>query len=143
MVRWLTSHSYSSDQKYFCISLFSLGDLSEGKHLFPFRTEKLSLHEPMILHCGESRLSPRLSNEKTRNRCAVQKIVYNLLYCTPVFYFGEREKRVSIYSCSPPERRRNKAIPFLHEVHELAIFDKPPFLHSKTARDSLFTLFLL
>ena len=38
--------------------MFSVGDLSQGSHLFPFRTEKLSLVEPMILHCGESRQSP-------------------------------------------------------------------------------------
>ena len=44
------------------IPLFSLGDLSSGSHLFPFRTEKLSLSEPMIVLMGKSRLSPGLSN---------------------------------------------------------------------------------
>ncbi len=29
--------------------VFSVGDLSQGSHLFPFRTEKLSLVEPMIV----------------------------------------------------------------------------------------------
>ena len=29
--------------------VFSVGDLSQGPHLFPFRTEKLSLVEPMIV----------------------------------------------------------------------------------------------
>ena len=29
--------------------VFSVGDLSQGPHLFPFRTEKLSPVEPMIV----------------------------------------------------------------------------------------------
>jgi dipeptidase E len=33
--------------------VFSVGDLSQGSHLFPFRTEKLSLVEPMILFMGK------------------------------------------------------------------------------------------
>src|SRR3989344_7430140 len=33
--------------------VFSVGDLSQGSHLFPFRTEKLSLVEPMILLMGK------------------------------------------------------------------------------------------
>ena len=49
------------------------GDLREGSHLFPFRTEKLSSLLAMILFIGESSFSPELSihaiseyNQKTR-----------------------------------------------------------------------------
>ena len=33
--------------------MFCLGDSSQGSHLFPFRTEKLSLVVPMILLVGK------------------------------------------------------------------------------------------
>jgi hypothetical protein len=33
--------------------MFRLGDLTQGPHLFPFRTEKLSLVVPMILLVGK------------------------------------------------------------------------------------------
>ena len=34
---------------YLSNRVFSVGDLSQGSHLFPFRTEKLSPVEPMIV----------------------------------------------------------------------------------------------
>ena len=43
------------------VRTFCSGDSSEGSHLFPFRTEKLSPPEAMILRKGKSSSSPEQS----------------------------------------------------------------------------------
>ncbi len=48
-IRKYSYHCIQNRTNRFQIPLFGLGDMSERSHLFPFRTEKLSFREPMIV----------------------------------------------------------------------------------------------
>ncbi len=61
--------------------MLSSGDLSERPHLFPFRTEKLSSYEAMILHTGKSSLSPEPSIRRIKEYNTTPAEVYFSGFC--------------------------------------------------------------